>query len=211
MQLMNIYGLLLKHFGRQNWWPTKYNFQPKEWEIIVGAVLTQNTNWKNVEKALAGLNKYGIISPEKTIETKTETLQNIIRPSGFYIQKAARMKNVAIFFKHKKEITRDELLKVKGIGYETADSILLYAFNKPYFVVDAYTKRIFSRLGILNGNETYEEVRKIFEDNLPKDVELFKQFHALIVELGKRHCKNKHCNGETCPLKVVCKYKKHSI
>jgi len=192
MNLSMLYEKLLKEFGRQNWWPMIRGFRPKEWEVCLGAVLTQNTNWKNVEKALENLKKKGVLSPQDIVETNTSTLQNLIRPSGFYRQKAERLKTLATFVlgfgdfeRFKRGVKREELLKVKGIGFETADSILLYACGRPHFVIDAYTKRFTRNLGIKTKMD-YESLRKFFEENLPKDLGVYKEFHALIVEWGKR-------------------------
>lgn len=201
MKLLEIYKILLEHFGRQNWWSARY-FPDKKWEICVGAILTQHTNWRNVEKVLEQMKDMGIVSAEDVL--KAENLEEVIKPAGFYKQKAERLGEFARFFLSNRNFRRGELLKLKGIGVETADSILLYAFGKPYFVVDAYTKRVFKRLGFLKGRESYEEIREMFEENLPRDRELYKEFHALIVELGKRFCrKEPKCSG--CPLNGRCK------
>ncbi len=205
MNPTEIYKILLGEFGPQDWWPVKNGFEPREWEIIVGAVLTQNTNWRNVEKALLNMKINGIITPGKILKTEDRKLETVIKPSGFYRQKAKRLKAIAKFVIDKNfSFTREELLKVRGIGPETADSILLYAFDKPYFVIDAYTRRTFSRLDLVKEKENYENIRKFFKDNLPKDINLYKEFHALIVELGKNFCrKEPECGG--CPLKKMCK------
>jgi len=192
VNLFDEYRKLLREFGRQEWWPAHRRFRPRAWEVCVGAILTQNTNWKNVERALDVLLKNKIISPEKTLEIKTEELEKFIRPSGFYRQKAARLRTLAEFVmsfggfeKFRKKVERRELLKVKGIGPETADSILLYACDRPFFVIDAYTRRFVSSLGIRKADD-YESLRRYFESRLPKDISLYKEFHALIVEWGKR-------------------------
>ncbi|MEM5871944.1 MAG: endonuclease [Candidatus Aenigmatarchaeota archaeon] len=190
-KLIEAYKSLLKKFGHQNWWPVNRNFKPKEWEICVGAILTQNTNWRNVEKALDNLAKAKIISPADVQKTELKKLEELIRPSGFYKQKAIRLKALADFVlgfgsfeNFKKNIERSELLKVKGVGFETCDSILLYACGKRYFVIDAYTKRFIKSLGIRTKMD-YESLRKYFEKRLPRSVSLYKEFHALIVEWGK--------------------------
>ena len=203
MKLMKIYNDLLKIHGSQKWWPVKRNFKPGEWEICIGAVLTQNTAWGNVEIALDNIYDAKLLAPESIANANFRTIKKLIRPSGFFNQKAVRLKNFSRFVlsfgdfnDFKKNITREKLLKVNGIGRETADSILLYACGKPYFVIDAYTRRIFSRLGILNGNDNYEKIRGFFENNLPKDIELYKEFHALIVRHAKECCKkvpNENC------------------
>ena len=153
--ITEIYQTILKTYGKQNWWPAETPF-----EVYVGAVLTQNTNWKNVEKAIENLKRENLITPEAILSCPEEKLQELIKPAGFFRQKARYLKNLCHFVEKnggienlkriEMESLRKELLKVKGIGKETADSILLYGLNKPSFVVDAYTKRLFSRLGIVN-------------------------------------------------------------
>ena len=221
--LTKIYNKLLDSFGKQGWWPlTIEGFESKHhagepqndkhiFEIIIGAVLTQNTNWKNVEKALYNLSKNNLLSIEKIKKIKKEKLAELIRPAGYYNQKAERLKLIAEFLsknqinKLKKEnikTLREKLLNVKGIGPETADSIILYAFQKPMFVIDAYTQRIFKRLGYRKSN--YDEWQELFMDNLDKDHNLFNEYHALLVELGKNYCKKKPMCGK-CPLNNSCK------
>lgn len=183
------YEKLLKEYGPQAWWPMRRGFSPKEWEVCVGAILTQNTNWRNVEKALDNLIKSNVVTPEATLKTSSRRLEQLVRPSGFYKQKAERLKTLAKFvlsygsFSDFKRVERQELLKVKGVGPETADSILLYACGRPFFVIDAYTKRFARSLGMKPAD--YETLRAHFESRLPKDVALYKEFHALIVEWGK--------------------------
>jgi len=190
VSLLKEYEKLLKAYGPQAWWPAKRRFRPKEWEVCAGAILTQNTNWRNVEQALDNLIKNRVVTPEATLKTSAKKLELLVRPSGFYMQKAARLKALAEFilaygsFDNFRKAERHELLKVKGIGPETCDSILLYACNRPYFVVDAYTKRFVRSLG-LKPAQDYESLRSYFEMRLPKDVALYKEFHALIVERGK--------------------------
>jgi len=207
-QLTAIYEKLMNEFGHQNWWPIKTG---SRFEICVGAILTQNTNWKNVDKALDNLIAAKALNPRIIAEMPKAKLEKLIKPSGFYKQKAERLKIFSKFFLSKnnfyKNITREELLKIKGIGNETADSILLYACEKPFFVVDAYTKRVFSRLGLIEGK--YEEVQKFFEQNLNKSVSLYKEFHALIVELAKKYCK-KESLCIKCPLNKICKHAKQA-
>ncbi len=207
--LIQIYKHLLKQHGHQNWWPVKRKFKPREWEICIGAILTQNTAWGNVEKAMDNIYNGKLLTPESIAETDIRTIKKLIRPSGFYNQKSVRLRNLAKFVVSfgnfeifKKNITRDELLKINGIGPETADSILLYACGKPYFVVDAYTRRIFSRIDVFDGNNDYEEIRAFFENGIPKNVNLYKEYHALIVRHAKECCRkiaNKEC--------VLLKYK----
>ena len=201
MRFAEIYKTLLREYGHQNWWPSKTKTQ---FEICAGAILTQNTNWGNVEKALDNLIAAKALSAAKIADMDIRTLQKLIRPSGFFRQKAVRLqafaKIVAASKNFYKNITREGLLKMRGIGPETADSILLYACGRPYFVVDAYTRRIFSRIGIVDKNMDYEEIRNIFESNIPKDVELYKEFHALIVQHAKQCCRK--TPNESCVLKV---------
>lgn len=219
-----IYSALFKKYGNQGWWPLSkgslntrhHNGNPcsdtDRFEIMAGAILTQNTSWTNVEKAIYNLNKAKLLSAGKIVKVPVKKLASLIKPAGYYNQKAARLKIIANYFLKNKKVfllgakeMREELLKVKGIGPETADSIVLYAFEKPSFVVDAYTRRIFSRLGHCRENGTYEEIQKMFESRLPSDVGLFKEYHALIVEHAKRHCKKKP-SCENCVLKKNCPY-----
>ncbi len=203
MNLISVYQKLLKRFGRQNWWPMTNGFEPPEWEVCIGAILTQNTNWKNVELALQNLKAEKILTPVDIIKKKTSALEKTIKPSGFYKQKAKRLQIFAdfvlsfgTFTEFSKNVTREQLLDVNGLGPETVDSILLYALDRPVFVIDAYTKRVFTRLGLAK-KKNYEEWRHFFESNLPPDVGLYKEFHALIVELAKNCCRPrplcKHC------------------
>ncbi|MBI2578130.1 MAG: endonuclease [Candidatus Aenigmarchaeota archaeon] len=190
-----LYESLLAKHGPQKWWPVKHSFAPQEFEICVGAILTQNTSWRNAEKALQNLSDAKITSADKIAEMPLPKLQKLIKPSGFYRQKSKRLKNFCVFVKNfngnfYKEVTREQLLALNGIGRETADSILLYACGRPCFVVDAYTRRMLSRLGLIGGGEGYEEIRQLFEKALPKDVNMFREFHALIVEDGKAHARN---------------------
>lgn len=229
--LKDTYSLLLKRYGPQGWWPilahdgtnpTKagsingyhvgdYSF-PKDtsqqFEICAGAVLTQNTGWPSVEKALMNLDRAGILDAKRISEASPEKIKQLIRPAGYFNQKTAYLKNFADFFIRINKTghipSREEVLHVKGIGNETADSILLYAFRQPEFVIDAYTRRIFSRIGIIDPRAAYVDVKKMFESNLKKDVKLFQEYHALIVEHAKRHCTTTpKCDG--CPLTEVCK------
>ena len=200
MNLLRAYKALLRKFGKQGWWPAKSRF-----EVVAGAILTQNTNWRNVEKAIGNLRKARMLNAGKIARAGKRKIEELIRPSGFYRLKAGRLKSMArgVVSADKNRDTgelREELLSIKGVGRETADSILLYAFNRPVFVVDSYTRRMCERHGIRR-NE-YEGYRAFFEKNLPKEVELYKEFHALIVELGKKYCRKKPvCEG--CPLKAL--------
>ena len=217
--LLEIYARLRRHFGYRNWWPGETEF-----EIILGAILTQNTSWKNVEKALDNLKKQGLLEPEKLRKVEQSKLEELIKPSGYYRQKAERIQRFLDFFfappvNGKIELLkalplkklRKMLLEIKGIGPETADSILLYALNKPIFVVDAYTKRIFSRLRLVKENISYDELREFFEKNLPRSVKLYNDYHAQLVELGKNYCK-KIPDCSACPLRSLerCREKQFS-
>ncbi|MGB2705981.1 MAG: endonuclease III domain-containing protein [Candidatus Omnitrophota bacterium] len=195
-----IYRLLYAHFGPRHWWPAASPF-----EVMVGAILTQNTAWPNVEKAIANLKKKRALSPRKLKHIPLRTLKTLIKPSGFYNEKAKKLKNFINFLMKtpQKKINREALLKVKGIGQETADSILLYALGKNVFVVDAYTKRIFSRHRLIPNNATYGQIQEFFTRNLPKRRRLFNEYHALIVEAGKNYCKKKKPLCKICPLRVV--------
>jgi len=226
--LNKIYNRLFTNFGPQGWWPytldgklhpTHHGRKPvtekHRLEIMLSAILTQNTNWKNAEKAIFNLNKEKLISIEKIRRINEKKLAALIRPSGYFNQKAVKLKTLADFLtknpiralsKEKYiKLLRKNLLAIKGVGPETADSILLYALEKPVFVIDAYTKRIFSRIGYKES--TYDELQELFMKELPQNVPLFKEYHALLVELAKRNCrKTPIC--ETCPLLKVCAYGK---
>lgn len=211
-QLRDIYQRLEEAYGDLAWWPADTPF-----EVAIGAILTQNTNWQNVEKAIANLRAAGALDTASIAALDAEELQRLLRPSGYFRQKSERLQ---LFCRHLLEhhgdietllrqplaAARTELLAQKGIGPETADSVLLYAGEQPSFVVDAYTRRIFGRLGLLNGGESYEEIRALFMQHLPHEARLFNQYHALIVEHAKRHClKQPRCPG--CPLEAICRYR----
>ena len=207
--LMELFDSLLRRYGALHWWPADTPI-----EVCVGAILTQNTNWGNVEKAMVNLKREGLLSVEALWEIDQERLAELIRPSGFFNIKSARLKvflgwllerygTLDAMFSGDWRLLREELLSVPGIGPETCDAILLYAGGKPSFVVDAYTKRLFSKLGLVRETDSYEQVRSLFMDALPADSELFNEYHALIVEQCKRHCKKKPlCEG--CPLQGFC-------
>jgi len=209
LSLVRLYQLLLDFYGYQGWWPVDEGYHatkgtdPRD-EIIIGAVLTQNTAWRNVEKALENLKKYGELSLDFIRQVSTEELEELIRPSGFYRLKAQRLKHAAEFFNPTdvvEKVSREELLKIKGIGKETADAILLYAGGRMSFVIDAYTKRLFKRLYGLDGG--YEDLKSYVEENIPKDLTIYKEFHALIDEHAKTYCKSApRCGG--CFLKNFC-------
>ncbi len=202
------YHKLYSRFGPQHWWPGDTSF-----EIIVGAILTQNTNWGNVARAIANLKQAKVLTPKKLYSLPVSKLAALIRPSGYYNIKAKRLRSflghlfnnyngsLKKMFNRPAAELREEILNVKGIGPETADSILLYAGGFPVFVVDAYTKRIFSRHKFFSEKAGYHEVQKIFTDNLKKDARLFNEYHALIVRLGKDFCKKTNPRCDICPLK----------
>lgn len=206
-RLLSIYRKLHGRFGPQDWWPADTAF-----EVVVGAILTQNTAWSNVEKAIYNLKKSGRLTPKTLSNTNTATLARLIRPSGYYNIKARRLKNFVNFlncrfngslrkmFSAGQKELRGMLLGINGIGQETADSILLYAADKPVFVVDAYTKRILSRHGFISGELPYEGVQALFMENLPRSTRLFNEFHALIVKTGKDLCRKTRPKCDKCPL-----------
>ena len=206
-----IYQKLLTLYGHQGWWPlishngvnptktgsTKgyhpqaYDFpktEQEKFEIIIGAVLTQNTSWVQVEKALLNLHALDMITPEKILDADEQILKNVIRPAGYFNQKAQYLKNIARFVQENKDKipSRSDLLSIKGIGNETCDTILLYAYKQCHFVVDNYTKKIFHSLGLIN-TSSYDEIKLLFESSLPKDFKIYQELHALIVEHAKRY------------------------
>lgn len=208
---MSIYRRLLRRRGAAGWWPGETPF-----EVCLGAILTQNTSWTNVEKALAVLRESGLLSFAPLRALSTEALAPLIRSSGYFNVKARRVGEFLRFLEREyggrvEGMAREEaltlrakLLAVPGIGRETADSIVLYAAGLPIFVVDAYTRRIFSRLGLIRGDEDYDEIRGLFEANLPRDAALYNDYHAQIVLLGKDVCRPTGPRCEVCPLDELC-------
>jgi len=204
--LMRMYEKMSESFGPQHWWPAEGPL-----EMMVGAVLTQNTSWRNVEKAIEGLKSRRMIDPEALCRVPFEELAQVIRPAGYYNIKARRLKNLAEFivqraagdldalFSEETSALREALLGIKGVGPETADSILLYAAGRPVFVVDAYTHRILGRHGLISEEATYDETQSCFMDHLPQDAALYNEFHALIVRTAKTCC-GKRPNCAACPL-----------
>ncbi len=200
---------MIAHFGPLHWWPAESSL-----EVIVGAILTQNTNWKNVEKAIHNLKKHGLLSFSTLEQIPPAQLAEVIRPAGYYNLKAQRLKNLIHFLmteyggsveamaEENHERLREKLLAVKGIGPETADSILLYALQKPVFVIDQYTYRILSRHFLVSEETTYEEMQQLMMDHLPEDGSIFNEYHAQIVMIGKHFCK-KTPRCEECPLNGV--------
>jgi len=215
-RLIEIYDQLLAFFGPQHWWPGETPF-----EVMVGAVLTQNTAWTNVEKAITNLKAVDFLSFEAMVELPHATLAELIRPCGYFNIKASRLHNLLSMIqrRYQGQLTlmaeeelatlRQALLEVKGIGPETADSILLYATNKPSFVIDAYTHRILSRHGLVSEEEArYDDMQELFMSSLPNTAALFNEYHALLVRTGKEFCKKSVPRCSECPLKVVTVHQK---
>ncbi len=205
-ELHSVYQALRKAFGHQHWWPGETPF-----EVIVGAILTQNTAWTNVEKAIINLKENGKLNPESLRRIAERGLAKLIRPAGYFNVKANRLKHFIRFLyseyqgrverlrAERGDALRQKLLAVKGIGPETADSILLYAAQKPYFVIDAYTKRVFARHRLLPRRHSYDAWQRLFQKALPASVSLYNDFHAQIVAVGKRYCRTQP-DCANCPL-----------
>lgn len=208
-KLLSIYRRLLEAYGPRKWWPARTRF-----EVIVGAILTQNVSWHNAKKAIDNLKRAGLLSPEAMLKAPQPRIAGLIKSSRFYNQKAMKLKafcrhlsagyggSLDRMFRRDAPELRSELLGLKGIGRETADCILLYAGGKPSFVVDAYTKRFLSRLGLARSDDPYDDVRRLFMDNLPEDVPLYNEYHALIVHHSHFTCK-------TRPECGICKVRRH--
>ena len=208
-KLNEIYQLLLKAYGPQKWWPAESPL-----EVMVGAVLTQNTNWQGVEKAIANLKRLNLLDPHKLKAIPTEELSRLIKPAGYFNLKARRLKNLIVMVAEAyggdleamgqmdTGQLRQELLSVNGVGPETADSILLYAFHRPIFVVDTYTYRVTSRHGLIEEEVNYQALQDLFMEHLPLDVNMFNEYHALLVRVGKLHCKRK-ARCQRCPLEPL--------
>jgi endonuclease-3 related protein len=208
--LPKIFESLFRTYGPQNWWPGESPF-----EVIVGAILTQNTNWRNVEAAIKNLAEEDLLSPKAIERITMKRLSQLVRPSGYYNVKAKRLKEFTRYivreysgdFRKMRrrgiEILRKEILTIKGIGQETGDTILLYGLKKPIFVVDTYTKRILFRHGLIGEGATYEEIQDLFNRSVKKDVKRYNEFHALLVRLGKERCRRKNplCSG--CPIEGI--------
>ncbi|MAJ90952.1 MAG: endonuclease [Legionellales bacterium] len=204
--LLKIYHRLFECYGPQNWWPADSPF-----EVMVGAILTQNTSWSNAEKALNNLKKSDALNIHSILKLTEKELAKLIKPSGYFNIKSKRLKNYVTWFEKEgrfnclnkldDNILRERLLNVNGIGPETADDILLYAFERPVFVIDAYTRRLLKSMKMIDGAESYEKLRFFFESSLSADIGLFKEYHALIVRHAKEKCthlKNcRHCIVET--------------
>ncbi len=210
--LPDIYHRLLARFGPQHWWPADEPF-----EVIVGAILTQSAAWSNVEKAITNLRGAGALSPRALRKLPRAKLAELVHPSGYYNAKALKLKGFAYWlgnhydddldrlFALDAEEMRQQLLSVHGIGPETADSIILYAAGKPIFVIDAYTRRIISRLGLAPEKDSYAGYQALFMENLPPDAQLFNDYHALLVCQGKNVCRRQPLCGECC-LRDICRF-----
>ena len=206
--LLDLYDRLYEAFGPRHWWPGDSPF-----EVTVGAILTQNTAWRNVEKAIGNLKAASLLSPDALQSLPVQDLAAVIRPAGYYNIKAGRLKHFLDFLFRENagdldrlltqdlDALRSKLLSINGIGPETADSILLYAGNKPTFVVDTYTKRILSRHGLMPEEVSYDEVRDFFMDCLEPDVAMFNEYHALLVHLGRTFCSKTRPKCSECPAK----------
>jgi endonuclease III related protein len=206
-KIRTFYQTMLAAYGPQGWWPAQTAF-----EMIVGAILTQNTSWKNVERAIENLKREGLLTPAALHAMPIERLAEVIRPAGYFNIKARRLRNFVdrlvgdfggdldVLFALSTGGLRETILEVSGIGPETADSIVLYAAGKPVFVVDAYTARILYRHGMIDRDATYEDMQGLMQGALPDDVAMLKEYHALLVAVGKGHCKKRapECSG--CPL-----------
>lgn len=214
-QLFTIYQTLSDHFGPRHWWPAESPF-----EVVIGAILTQNTAWTNVEQAIRNLKRADALTIEKLSSLPIQQFEVLIKPSGFFRQKASRLQNLAkhlqkewqsdlsAFCRGSLDDARERLLARPGIGPETADSILLYAAGRPSFVVDAYTRRTFGRLGFLHGREEYDEIRLWFMQSLPEQTDLYNEYHALIVQLAKSYCRKNKTLCLECPLNGACHFAK---
>jgi len=205
-----VYQRLFRHYGPQHWWPAETPF-----EVMVGAVLTQNTAWTNVERAISNLKKNNCLTPETILNSKINSLAQWLQPSGYFNVKAKRLRNFCQWYVDAGQFDvlsgwethqlRQGLLSVNGVGPETADDILLYAFERPVFVIDAYTRRLFSRLELIPAEEGYEHFRHRFEESLPRETALFNEYHALIVIHAKEVCRKKP-DCTVCCLSASCNY-----
>jgi len=210
--IQNIYHRLMARYGAQHWWPA-----PEPFEIIVGAILTQSAAWGNVEKAIANLKSAKVLLPEALRRLTLPEVAGLIRPCGYYNAKALKLKSFVRWlgenynddfsklFTNDTDYLRQQLLSVYGVGQETADSIILYAANKPIFVIDAYTRRIINRIGLVPDSNSYNAYQNLFMNNLPADTQLFNEYHALLVCLGKSVCRN-HPLCHQCCLKSICHF-----
>lgn len=217
MKHKELFFLLQREYGPQGWWPlvkTGYHLnnysipsnRNEQYEIAIGAILTQGTSWNNVETALLNIYKRGVLSPEGIMSIDKKELSELIKSAGYFNQKAEYIINFTKWFLENKTPSREELLKIKGIGHETADSILLYAYKTPYFIADNYSIRIFSRMGIIPSLLSYESTQKnVHEECRDQDFKFYNEYHALIVQHAKLYCKvNPECLK--CPLIAYCEY-----
>lgn len=214
--LTEIYQRLSQRFGKQHWWPARTQF-----EIIVGAILTQRTTWRNVDLAMRGLKNAGLLDIHRLAKAPINRVQALVRPVGFYRQKAKRIINashhivdnyngsLARLFAKPTPALRRELLSLDGVGEETADSILLYAANRLVFPVDEYTRRIFGRMGIIKARR-YDQLQAFFHKHLPGDLGVYKEMRALVVRLGKEHCRTMP-KCKACPVVDLCEYSKRKL
>jgi endonuclease-3 related protein len=205
--LLQVYDRLLAYLGPQNWWPGDSPL-----EVLIGAVLVQNTSWANAEKAIDNLREADLLDVHALAETTQDELEVLLRPAGYFRQKSARLRNVLAYVVDRRHgslesmaaattaTLREELLAIKGIGPETADAILLYALEKPSFVVDTYTHRILARHNWIDAEADYHQIKDHFESELPDDPALFNEYHALLVQVGKQYCKKSDPKCDECPL-----------
>ena len=209
-KLFSLYNQLLAQHGHRKWWPAGTPF-----EVALGAILTQATSWRNVEKAMENLRNADAFTAEQIASISQAALERLIRPSRYFRMKAQKVRAFVdyiaerplhVMFQQDVPELREELLSIYGVGPETADTIILYAAGKPSFVVDSYTYRLFSRLGWVEGRYNYAKLRALFMDNLPHDVDLFNEYHALIVGHGARICHKKTPNCQECRLRETCAY-----
>jgi endonuclease-3 related protein len=209
--IREIYGLLLSEYGEQGWWPIGGRYSPEfkgrqkspaeKFEICIGAILAQNTSWKNAEKAVLKLGGAGALERRRLSGMGEAKIAGLIRSAGYYNMKARKIRE---FLGYSGEASREGLLSVWGMGEETVDSILLYAYGVPLFVADAYSRRVFSRVGLCPEDVSYSDVQGLVHSAMPGDHRVFNEYHALIVEHAKRHCRAKpKCSG--CPLGGICK------
>ncbi len=235
-KILSIYNIFLKEYGPQGWWPIINNktliceyhkSAPRntedKLEIVIGAILAQNTQWHpNVVLALQKLKQNNLLDIQKILKIGNKRLANIIRSSGYHNQKAIKLKNfcnylkkkykgnINVFFRKDLSSLRNELLSIKGIGPETADSIILYAAKKPIFVIDSYSKRIMSRVGLVEEHVKYQELQDVFHNSLERDAKVFNEYHALFVEHAKNYCRKKPLCHK-CPIKSMCNHGKQFI
>jgi endonuclease-3 related protein len=210
VSLQEVYERLFERYGPQHWWPAESPF-----EVLIGAVLVQNTAWRNVEKAIENLRETGLLDARKLYRVPAEELAELIRPAGYYRVKAQRLRNLLgllverydgsldELFAVPPDVLREELLAVHGVGPETADAIMLYAGHIPSFVVDAYAHRVLARHGWIDFEADYHRIKEFFEERLPAEAPLYNEYHALLVRVGKEHCKSSEAKCEGCPLQQM--------